>query len=128
LLPEAELGPVDESIETPEGNTVDAEASQAIQDLQRLQRGNEIGGNLVKISNRLRMTGPALPRAFAAVENYFADPKTREANEQNRAVRREALDWFESKAAEDYFKRNPGVMAEAVDDPVNFWLRFKDSK
>lgn len=119
---------LDESVETPEGNAVDTEASQAIQDLQRLRRGNEIGGNLVKISNSLRMTGPALPRAFAALENYFADPKTREANEQNRTVRREALEWFESKAAEEYFKRNPGAMSEAVEDPVNFWLRFKDRK
>jgi hypothetical protein len=59
---------------------------------------------------------------FGAIKGYFTDT-AQEANK--RAAITEALDWFNSKEAIDYFNQNPNALPIADIDPVGFVNAFK---
>ena len=59
---------------------------------------------------------------FGAIKGYFTDT-AQEANK--RAAITEALDWFNSKEAIDYFNQNPNALPMADLDPVGFVNAFK---
>lgn len=102
---------------------VDPKASGFKQDVQGLQRANQISQSLSQITTKLATSGGASPltRTFGAVRDYFSEtPEGAQDNKQQRQANAAALKWFQSKDALDHFTRNPDQLQAAAQDPVGF--------
>lgn len=121
----AEQAKAAESIPTPQGNKVDPKASAAAQDWQRMWRQSEIQQTVRSIGDTVALDGgsPAA-RMIGSITDYMnLSPEAGKAAQQSREIKADALSWYRSPEAIDFFKANPQALAEAQQDPVGFYLK-----
>ena len=108
---------------------VNPNSSPAGQLVDTALRNSEINDELVTINNDLlRLSGGELVQRTVTGALEFFTPRTpqeRAQLEQVQTAAQDAQDWFGTKEARKVFKDNPGLLAGAKADPINFYRRFQ---
>jgi hypothetical protein len=107
--------------EAPTFRDVDPNAPAFTRDVQSLLRQGDIAGALSRIQVGLA-TGTYGPMGspLGRAVGYFADTPEEAAR---RTAVREATQWFNDPANEQFLRENPSLLSEAATDPISFVAR-----
>jgi len=107
--------------------SVNPEAPPVVQALARATRDSAEHNDMRFIENKLRGLGAGgVSGAMGTFMDNFQNPADIEIRRAERGMATEALDWYESAAAQELFTENPDLRAKAKRDPVAFYLRNSD--
>jgi len=112
--------------ETPEFREVDPNATAFMQDVQGLLRQGEIAKALSRVQVGLATGnyGPA-GTPVGRVLGYFSDDPETAAQ---RAAGREATQWFNDPANEQFLLENPDLIRQAAEDPISVMARARSGE
>lgn len=115
------------SIPTPRGYIVDPTASAASQAWNGFMRDSEISAAITGIRRDLNLFGSEDNQSMFDFVNFFRPSGEAQRSQATRQSHMMARDWYDTQAARNLFLSNPGLIEEARQDPIGFFVRHMEA-